>query len=245
LNDGVLWVLLSGLLFTTKAASPGISDRLTMLGCFAAYLVLMMTVARPALSRWLGNGHLSESRLIGLIGIVFASALITEYIGLHYVLGGFIAGLILPRRVAHDIAARIETVTMLLLPFFFLTAALRTDIGALGPVIFLIAAIATFVGLVGKVVGAAVPARLCGSSWREALALGALMQTKGLMEVVVLTILLDASVVSPATFTALLIMTLMTTTLAKPLAVLMLPRRSLVGSGSTERTPAASRLEPG
>jgi Kef-type K+ transport system membrane component KefB len=168
---------------------------------------------------------LSESRLIGLVAVVFASALITEYIGLHYVLGGFIAGLILPRRVAHDIAARIEPVTMLLLPFFFLTAALRTDTGNFGPAVLLIAAIATFVGLAGKVLGAAVPARSCGSSWREALALGALMQTKGLMEVVVLTILLDASIISPTTFTALLIMTLVTTTLAKPLAVFMLPKR--------------------
>jgi Kef-type K+ transport system membrane component KefB len=234
LNDGVLWILLSALLFSAKAAHTGALDRLTMLGFFAAYLVLMMMVVRPTLSRWLEKKPLSESRLIGLVAIVFTSALITEVIGLHYVLGGFIAGLILPRHLAHDIAARIETVTLLLLPFFFLTAALRTDIGNFGPAVLLLAAIATTVGLVGKVFGTAVPARLCGHSWRQALALGALMQTKGLMEVVVLTILLDAAIVSPATFTALLIMTLVTTTLAKPLAVLALPQPApLVGSEST------------
>jgi Kef-type K+ transport system membrane component KefB len=109
---------------------------------------------------------------------------------------------------------------MVLLPFFFISAGLRADFAA--PelnIVLLIFALATLVAVAGKMVGAAIPARLSGFSWRDTAILGSFLQCKGLMELIVLTMLLDAGILSAVSFSALLLMAIATTAITKPLVI--------------------------
>jgi Kef-type K+ transport system membrane component KefB len=106
---------------------------------------------------------------------------------------------------------------MLLLPFFFMLTGLKTTIDAGSPAFMTIFLVATSIAVAGKVAGTALPARLIGWPWREALALGWLMQTKGLMEVIVLTILLDIGIISTNVFSALILMAVVSTAIVMPL----------------------------
>jgi len=129
----------------------------------------------------------------------------------------------MPHPLRKPLIERLQAMTLgLLMPFFFMLTGLRTivDLGSAAFVEIFI--LTTLVAIIGKVGGTAVTARLSGVSWPTALGLGALLQTKGLMEVIVLTILLDAGVLSPNGFSALIVMAVVSTALAMPLTQLML-----------------------
>jgi len=129
----------------------------------------------------------------------------------------------MPHPLRKPLIERLQAMTLgLLMPFFFMLTGLRTivDLGSAAFVEIFI--LTTLVAIIGKVGGTAVTARLSGESWPTALGLGALLQTKGLMEVIVLTILLDAGVLSPNVFSALIVMAVVSTALAMPLTQLML-----------------------
>ncbi|MEO5363898.1 MAG: cation:proton antiporter [Magnetococcus sp. DMHC-8] len=218
INDAVLWVLLALLLM-------GLPQRLTTaINGFwlsiitASYLFILFLPVRNMLRRRIGDHEtLTENGLVVVCAVMFSSAFIAELCGLHAVLGGFLAGVIMPRRVAQAIAAQLEPITiMILLPFFFTRTGLTTyfDLFSVGLVgIFLIA---TSTSLLGKFLGTALPAHWMGEGWPTACALGTLMQTKGMMEVVVLTVLLEAQVLSALCFSALLFMAIATTILTAP-----------------------------
>jgi len=165
-----------------------------------------------------------------LVAIVFAlllaSALITEYIGIHAVFGAFLAGAIIPHDsgIAQAMTQRLEDlVTILLLPAFFAFTGMRTQIGLVsGYEQWLICGLIIFVATTGKFGGALAAARLTGMNWRDSLALGLLMNTRGLMELIVLNIGLDMGVISPALFAMMVVMALVTTMAAAP----FLPRVS-------------------
>jgi len=129
----------------------------------------------------------------------------------------------MPHPLRKPLIERLQAMTLgLLMPFFFMLTGLRTIVD-LGSAAFLeIFILTTLVAIIGKVGGTAVTARLSGESWPTALGLGALLQTKGLMEVIVLTILLDAGVLSPNVFSALIVMAVVSTALAMPLTQVML-----------------------
>jgi Kef-type K+ transport system membrane component KefB len=142
----------------------------------------------------------------------------------HALFGAFVAGVIMPRErdVAATVAARVEgPVTTWLVPLFFAFTGLRTSIALVtdgGHVATLLAVLACAV--VAKVGAASVAARLAGTPWREALAIGALMNTRGLMELVILNIGLDAGVISPTLFAIMVVMALATTLMTSPLLAL-------------------------
>jgi Kef-type K+ transport system membrane component KefB len=148
----------------------------------------------------------------------------TEVIGIHALFGAFLAGAIMPEihGFRRRISMRVETLSsVLLLPLFFAFTGLRTQIGLLNDLqgwllCFLIVGVASL----GKLGGSAIAARFTGMSWSESLQLGALMNTRGLMELIALNIGYDLGILSPRIFTMLVIMALATTMLTGPLLTL-------------------------
>jgi Kef-type K+ transport system membrane component KefB len=133
----------------------------------------------------------------------------------------------MPAHLRKPILDRLQVLTVtLLMPFFFALTGLRTLIDPGSPAFLEVFFIATAAAVAGVVGGTAVAARLAGAPWPFALALGALLQTKGLMELIVLTILLDAGIISANVFAALILMAVVSTALAMPLARLMLARQA-------------------
>ena len=227
INDAALWILL-GLLLTAVAGQvpegPGVLISLLVL---PLYLAVMVRVVRPLLARLVTprmvEGEVRERALAVVCAVTMASALITQALGLHYILGAFMTGAIMPDELRKPILDRLQVVVVgLLMPFFFMLTGLRTLIDPASPAFLEIFVLTTAVAVLGKLAGTAVVARLNGEPWPIALGLGALLQTKGLMEVIVLTILLDAEIISSTMFSALILMAVVSTTLAMPLTRLML-----------------------
>jgi Kef-type K+ transport system membrane component KefB len=143
--------------------------------------------------------------------------------GLHYIIGAFVTGAVMPDNLRKPILDRLQVMTVaLLMPFFFTLTGLRTFIDPSSSTFLELFIVATVVAVTGIIGGTGVAGRLVGEPWPLALALGALLQTKGLMELIVLTVLLDARIISANVFAALVLMAIVSTTLAMPVARLML-----------------------
>jgi len=222
-SDAAIWIVLSCILASTGQAA---AQPLKLVIGGAIYLAVMFALVRPLLARWLPAMRGHDARLAAVVVLIFASACTSELIGLHYILGGFLAGVVLPRQLAADIGKQLEpTTVVVLMPFFFLMTGLRTDLNTAGTDALIVFALTTVVAVVGKMAGTALPARWAGLGRRDAWAAGALAQTKGLMEVVVLAILLENRLISTPAFSGLLLMALATTVLAKPFTLAALRMR--------------------
>jgi Kef-type K+ transport system membrane component KefB len=194
----------------------------------AAYLFIMLGVVRP-LGAWLVKRRDSIAlsyELLGIvIAVVLASAAATEAIGIHPLFGAFLAGVCFPRieQWQTTIRARLDMiVSILLLPLFFALTGMRTRLDLLsGWRIWLWTGIVLLVAVAGKMGGAVLAARWTGQSWRNAMALGALLNTRGLVELVVLNIAYNAHVFSPELFTMLVVMALVTTMITTPILNLL------------------------
>ena len=232
-NDCALWILLGLLLTDVSGRAPEGPGMLASLLIVPFYLAGMVVFVRPLLRRTIKsrmkNGEISASALAIVCVVAIGSALVTQTLGLHYILGAFVAGVTMPEELRKPILDRIELMTIsLLMPFFFLLTGLRTLIDLRASIFMEVLIIATTVAVVGKVGGTALAARLVGEPWPMALGLGALLQIKGLMELIVLTILLDAGIISINVFSALVLMAVATTALAQPFARLMLGQEARV-----------------
>jgi Kef-type K+ transport system membrane component KefB len=180
-----------------------------------------------------------------LMGLL-VSALITEAIGIHALFGAFALGAIIPHesRLARELGGKLEDVTLLLfLPAYFAYTGLRTQIGMVeGAEQWLVCAGLTIVACIGKFGGSTLAGRVVGMKWIDAARVGVLMNTRGLMELVVLNLGLDLGVLSPQLFTMLVIMAVVTTMMTGPGLTLLdrLARRRLVHDGepATERADA-------
>lgn len=232
INDAALWILLTVLL-TARAGQVGGSPLgLVPFLLIPIYLVFMFRVVRPLLGRMvisrMPDGVVTERTLAAVATVTIASALATEALGLHYIIGAFVTGVVMPLDLRKPILDRLQVLTLaLLMPFFFALTGLRTVIDPGSPAFLQIFLIATAVSVAGVVGGTAVGARLAGASWPFALGLGALLQTKGLMEVITLTILLDSGIITSNVFAALILMAVVSTALAMPLTRLMLAREAV------------------
>ncbi|MBF0096182.1 MAG: cation:proton antiporter [Magnetococcales bacterium] len=218
INDATLWVMLAFLLVGLPNRPTAAIHGFWLALVAIVYLLLMFFPIRLQLRHRIGaEESLSESGLILVCATIFSSALIAEWCGLHAILGGFVAGSIMPRRAAQAIAAQLEPITvMILLPFFFTRTGLTTYFDLFSSGLFDIFLIATVTSVIGKFLGTALPAHWMGEGWPVACALGTLMQTKGMMEVVVLTVLLEAQVLSATCFSGLLFMAIATTIFTAP-----------------------------
>src|SRR5207249_4404495 len=145
---------------------------------------------------------------------LLSSSLTTELIGIHSLFGAFLLGAIIPHdsALARNVTHKLEDfVVVMLLPAFFAFTGLRTQIGLIVGRQWLLCGLIILVACAGKFGGAAIAARLTGMRWRDAAALGILMNTRGLMELIVLNIGLDLKVISPTLFAMLVLMALVTT----------------------------------
>ena len=191
---------------------------------FAVYLLAMLAVIRPLLRRFAARNRAwgeSPVHFALVILLMFASAFVTERIGVHLLFGAFVAGLTVPpsRAIERRFRDWIEPFAIaLLLPIFFAFIGLRTSVRLLDSAeLWRDAALILFVAIAGKAGAAAVAARTAGLTWRDAIAVGVLLNTRGLVELVVLNIGLDLGILSQVMFSLLVLMALITTALTSPL----------------------------
>jgi Kef-type K+ transport system membrane component KefB len=243
-DDVIAWSLLAGVILLVRGPQGGLPLPISLLG-LAVFVLFMLVVARPLLAcpRWIDpeRGQLSRDRLAILVILAFASALITERLGLHAVFGAFLAGCVLPRdsRLARGLEEGLAGAVVLLLPLFFAETGLRTSVRLLdGISMWLLCLLIVVTAVIGKFGGVALAARMTGMPWREASALGVLMNTRGLMELVILHVGLDLRVISPRLFAMMVIMTLVTTFMTSPILARLLPGRLRASSSSHAVEPA-------
>lgn len=226
-DDVVAWTLLAVALAMVGVGDGASSMKARLIG-LAVYLLVMIGVFRPIAARLLSlrrDRALSIELLGVMIAFAFASAAATDALGLHPLFGAFLAGLCFPRESfwQETIRGRLEMlVSVLLLPLFFALTGLRTRLDLLNaPSMWFWAAIVLMAASFGKIGGAAVAARWTGQSWRDSLALGPLLNTRGLVELIVLNIGYNAGVFSPTLFTMLVVMALVTTMCTTPILNLL------------------------
>jgi K+:H+ antiporter len=232
------WCLLAIVVGVVRASS---ASSLVTLGFTLFYVGAMLVVIRPLLRRWVARqealGRLRQgASAVVLIGLLL-SALITEAIGIHALFGAFLLGAIVPHEslLAREMSRRLEdVVVVLLLPAFFAFVGLRTQIGLLhGATDWLYCGAIVLAACVGKFGGSMLAARLGGFGWRDACSLGVLLNTRGLMELIVLNIGLDLGVISPRLFAMLVIMAVVTTLATAPVLHLLRPGDGLAGAAGS------------
>jgi Kef-type K+ transport system membrane component KefB len=220
-DDASAWCILAIVVAVARAQDAG--SALWTCGLALAFAVVMLYVVRPLLKR-VGKrvarrGAITPGWTMVSLAFLLVSASVTEVIGIHALFGAFLWGVALPREEgwARTLIEKLETAVLLLMPLFFAFSGLRTQIGLLNGVQEWTVAVAlTVCATAGKFGGGALAARLTGISWREASAIGVLMNTRGLMELVVLNIGLDLGVISPTVFSMLVVMALATTVATTP-----------------------------
>ncbi len=221
-DDITVWSMLAAVVAVAKAGSL-MSSVFTLLLAFL-YVLIMLKVIRPFLNR-VGDLHPTRENLSKPVIAIFLCTLIissylTEVIGLHALFGAFMAGTIMPQnaRFKNLLIEKIEDVAIiLLLPLFFVFTGLRTQIGLINDFHLVgITGLIIFIAVAGKFIGGALAARLVGQNWQNSLSIGALMNTRGLMELVVLNIGYDLGILSPEIFSMLVIMALVTTFMTGP-----------------------------
>jgi len=222
-DDVFAWSLLAGVVLLVRGPQGNLPLGLTLAGS-AVFVLLMIAVVRPLLARpkWVDGdrGALTRDRLATLLLMAFASAWVTERLGLHSVFGAFLMGCVLPRdrRLARALEEGLGGAVILLLPLFFAETGLRTSVRLLNDVsMWLVCLVIILTAVAGKFGGATLASRLTGLTWREAASLGVLMNTRGLMELVVLHVGLDVRVITPTLFSMMVIMALVTTFMTTPI----------------------------
>ncbi len=230
IDDVSAWFLIA--LASAVAAAGSASGVLRTIALAVAFCLAMGFLARPLLARVSvaydeAGGRVPGAWITAIFAGVLLSAFTTETIGIALIFGAFVMGAIMPRRaeLTEDVTRRIEDfVVTLLLPLFFAYTGLRTDVGLLGrPELFVLTLVLLAVAIAGKFGGVLIASRVSGLGWRESSVLGALMNTRGLTELIVLNLALEMGVISEALFAALVIMALVTTFMTGPLLRLLDP----------------------
>jgi len=227
-DDVVAWTLLAFALALIGGDQDAPSSLLLRLSGLLVYLFLMVGVLRP-LGTYLVRRYNKPVLSLELLGVVVAGALLsaaaTDRIGVHPLFGAFLAGVCFPRVPQWQLALRERLdmlVSVLLLPLFFALTGMRTRLDLLDDTaMWLWAGVVLFAAVFGKMGGAALAARWTGQSWRDAVALGALLNTRGLVELIVLNIAYTVGVFTPTLFTMLVVMALVTTMLTTPILSLL------------------------
>ncbi|GHT72193.1 cation/H(+) antiporter [Bacteroidia bacterium] len=191
----------------------------------AVFLLFMFFVLRPFLNI-IGNIYhnkevITKTIVAFMFFVLIISAYVTEVLGIHALFGAFMAGVIMPSNIQFRkiLTEKVEDVSLaIFLPLFFVSTGLKTQIGLIStPTEWLTCGLFIFVAIFGKIAGTTIPARFMGESWRDSWLLGALMNTRGLMELIILTIGYEMKILSPSIFAMLVLMTLVTTFMTGPL----------------------------
>lgn len=231
-DDVTAWCILAGVVMIVRAGTGGLPLWATVAGSLV-FIAAMWFAVRPLLARLEARFHrrggVSQDVLAVVLIVTLASAWTTEWLGIHALFGAFLAGAAMPKDPAfvRGLTEKLEDATVvLLLPLFFAFTGLRTTIGLVdGWEMWGYCALIVAVAVAGKFGGSTLAARATGLPWREAGALGVLMNTRGLMELVILNVGLDIGVISPALFAMMVLMALATTFMTSPLLAWIYPPR--------------------
>lgn len=248
-DDGLLWLSLAIIL---PLAPPGVAATASLFNVVSLYaflfaigggilaILLILYAVNPLLNRLLAQ-QAPERLLMSMVVIaIFAVGALTELTGLHAVFGAFFVGLLIPEKLRHMAQDRFDVpVSLLLLPFFFLATGLKTKFEFGNSEMWIVFGIAMVVCVTGKFLGVTIPTYRSGQSGPFAITLGTLMQCKGLMEIVVVTIMYERGVFGQSTFTALILVALVSTAITVPLCNLA---RSYFGESATQ-TREEQRVE--
>lgn len=232
IDDVTAWCLLA---LVVSVAQMTLPSALSTFLLTVVYLAFVFFIVKPIIYRYVSKlepqKKLAEQEIAVFLILVLLSALITQYIGIHAIFGAFIIGAITPNEsmLAKGMSDRLQDlVKILLLPAFFAFTGLRTEISLLNTTEdWLLCGLIIFVAIVGKFGGTLLTARFTGLSWRDSSTLGVLMNTRGLVELIVLNIGLDIGIISSKLFTMLVIMALFTTFMTGPLLQIILGPRAL------------------
>jgi Kef-type K+ transport system membrane component KefB len=223
LDDVIAWYLLA-IVLIIRTSTLSSSFWMTIIGS-GIYILAMLFVFRRLFSglerAYLKTKNIGPDLLLLILLALLISAWITDWLGIHTIFGAFLAGVIMPKGTdfVHAVKKKLEDVTLVLLvPIFFSITGLKTSIILInGSAMWAAFALLMVVAIAGKFGSATLSAKFTGMNWREASAIGVLMNTKGLMELVVLNIGLDIGVISPSLFAMMVLMTFVTTFMATPL----------------------------
>ncbi|MFZ5896136.1 MAG: cation:proton antiporter [Myxococcota bacterium] len=218
-DDVSAWCLLA---FVVSVARSEPQRVLSTLALTAAFIAAMFLLVRPAAAWFVRRRRAAPQSSMAVIFIaLLLAALLTEYIGIHAIFGAFLLGAVIPHdsELARDITRKLEDVVIvLLLPAFFAFTGMRTQIGLVSGVAeWLTCGLIIVVASLGKFGGSTLAARATGLDWRQAASLGILMNTRGLMELIVLNVGLDLGVLSPTLFAMLVVMAVVTTLATSPI----------------------------
>ncbi|MDU1890873.1 MAG: cation:proton antiporter [Dysgonomonas sp.] len=223
IDDITAWCLLAAVIAIVKAGSVASAVYTILLALL--YVLIMFRVVRPFLKRiselQTSSRIISQSAIGIFFLILFLSAYATEVIGIHALFGAFIAGVVMPTNIhfRNLMTEKIEDVALvLLLPLFFVYTGLRTHIGLLNePGLWVICGGLVILAIVGKLFSSAFAARYIGYRWKDSLIIGSLMNTRGLIQLVVLNIGLDLGILTPKVFVMMVVVALITTFMTSPL----------------------------
>lgn len=226
-DDITAWCILAAVIALVKVGS--VVSALYTVVLAVLFVFIMLKLVQPfiiKLGRTYSNRETLSLNIVALIfGVLILSAYIAEVIGIHALFGAFLAGVIMPpefsfRRILIE---KVEYLALgLLLPLFFAFSGLRTQIGLLNDLhLWSVCVVIILIAIAGKFGGSMIAAKFVGQSWRESIAIGALMNTRGLMELVVLNIGYDLGVLSPEIFAMMVLMALVTTFMTGPVLDLL------------------------
>jgi len=233
IDDVTAWCLLA---LVVSIAQERTSDALRTVLLTAALIFVVLKIVAPFVRRSVPrldrSPDLSRAALSVVLLAMLASAMTTEYIGIHGFFGAFLFGAIIPHesRLATELTRRLgDFVAVLFLPVFFAYTGTRTEIGLItGLEDWLLCGTIIAMACLGKFGGTLLASRLSGVGWRDSAALGILMNTRGLVQLIVLNVGLDLGVISPRLFSMLVLMALVTTLMATPILQLLLRRHPWV-----------------
>jgi len=233
-NDVTAWLILAGVIVIVRSSSLPLPLWITLAGLGAFVLAILMIV-KPALQRLTAlyekRGGLTHDGLALILLLMLTSGWITESLGVHALFGAFLAGVVMPRHqgLSTELWQKLEALTVtLLLPLYFAFTGLRSSfLLIVGAKMWFYCAAIIALAVIGKLGAALVAARISGMSWRESASVGVLMNTRGLVELIILNIGLDLGVLSPALFSIMALMALVTTFMTSPLLSWIHPERSV------------------
>jgi len=255
LGDVTGWCILAYIVVLIRAAHSATSIWITVAGIVIFGLVMFYGVSyflRSFEKVYRETGKLTENRMAFLLLLVLIASLCTERLGIHLLFGAFLMGAIMPKehQFVRYLLDRFETITItLLLPLFIAFTGLRTNIGLVkGSEMWIYSGLIILVATVGKLGGSTLASWLTGMPPREAAGLGILMNTRGLMELVILDIGLDIGVISPALFSMMVMMALFTTFMTTPVLNVVCPQSLLEaapGKAADRSSPAPVSVQNG
>jgi Kef-type K+ transport system membrane component KefB len=233
-DDVTGWCILAYIVVLIRSAHSATSIWLTF-GGVAAFGAVMVYGVRRLLRGferiYRKTGEISENMMALMLLLVLVASLCTERLGIHLLFGAFMMGAIMPKepKFVRYVLDRFETITVtLLLPLFFAFTGLRTNIGLVkGPEMWMYCGLIILVATAGKLGGSTIASWLSGMPPREAAGLGTLMNARGLMELVILDVGLDIGVISPALFSMMIVMALVTTFMTTPVLNVLCPKEIL------------------